>query len=302
MTQLCEDTYCSRQPTQWRYLAPSPLSLMDTFLVTRKSQPLRVSRNSTFSCLGLHLTLCPPQRQAHDHPDLHLDTTLLRDCHKHKDALDPYSLSPTKKHSTPKKPPRKHPSLLTTALMALSLSSLTHAQLSLGCFASGLQIDTNLSPQLPVLQGLSPPYRDIYMSQGSCINYCKTNQYQYAITEDGTSCFCSHEPPPETNRVEDTRCNKPCSGYPFEKCGSQTIHASDVVGSGAYANVMLVGNSLGQPSTTIQGKDAPQTSEIPEMVKPEARKDHEQDNSEQISREPEEDNEDEGGHFLLLFS
>jgi len=139
------------------------------------------------------------------------------------------------------------------------------------------------------------------MSQGSCFNYCKTNQYQYALTEDGTSCFCSHEPPPESNRVEDTRCNKPCAGYPFEMCGSETI-PSGVVGSGAYANVLLIGNSLGQPTTMIPGNDAPQTSEVSEMAKPEVRHDYEQDNSEQMLRSPEEDDEDEGGHFFFCCS
>ncbi|KAF9117966.1 hypothetical protein BGX30_004938, partial [Mortierella sp. GBA39] len=134
--------------------------------------------------------------------------------------------------------------------MASSLSSLTHAQLSLGCFASGLSPSSS-SPTLPVLPGLTPPYRDIYMSQGACSNYCKTSQYMYAIVEAGTECFCSSQAPPDANRVEDKWCDKPCAGYPFEMCGS-TLVAGDVdragggvkVGGGAYANIMLVGNSL----------------------------------------------------------
>ncbi|KAG0350498.1 hypothetical protein BG005_009942 [Podila minutissima] len=133
------------------------------------------------------------------------------------------------------------------------------------------------------------------MSQGSCINYCKTNQYQYAITEDGTSCFCTNQSPPEKNRVEDTYCNKPCAGYPFEMCGSETTNASGVVGN-AYANVMLVGNSLEQPYTTIPGKYVPKPLDVPVIasLKTEVRQDHEQGNTEEASRKRSENDEDEG--------
>ncbi|KAG0096082.1 hypothetical protein BGZ93_005015 [Podila epicladia] len=132
------------------------------------------------------------------------------------------------------------------------------------------------------------------MSQGSCVNYCKTNQYQYAITEGGTLCFCANQSPPEKNRVEDTYCNKPCAGYPFEMCGSETTRASGVAGS-AYANVMLVGNSLEQPSTTIPGKDLPKPSDVPVVasLNTEVRQDHEQGSTEEAPRKRNEEDEDE---------
>ncbi|KAF9904877.1 hypothetical protein EC991_002240 [Linnemannia zychae] len=83
------------------------------------------------------------------------------------------------------------------------------------------------------------------MSQGACSNYCKTSQYMYAVVEGGTACYCSNQQPPDANRVEDSKCDKPCAGYPFEMCGSVPDSAgSSGVGAGAYANVMLVGNSL----------------------------------------------------------
>lgn len=71
------------------------------------------------------------------------------------------------------------------------------------------------------------------------------------------ACFCSSQAPPDANRVEDKWCDKPCAGYPFEMCGSALV-AGDVnlagagveVGGGAYANVILVGNSLAPGSAT----------------------------------------------------
>ncbi|KAF8938509.1 hypothetical protein BGZ58_000765 [Dissophora ornata] len=101
--------------------------------------------------------------------------------------------------------------------MISSLSSLTNAQLNLGCYASGLIADVAQgggvdggsdigTPQkrveFPILPGLSPPHFDIYMSQGACSAYCKTRQFMYAITEGGTTCFCSNQRAPETNKVD----------------------------------------------------------------------------------------------------
>lgn len=87
-------------------------------------------------------------------------------------------------------------------------------------------------------------------------------------------------------------------------CGSETKHASEVVGS-AYANVMLVGNSLVPPSTLIPGKDLQsKPSDVPviALLRAEVRQDHEQGNTEEALREPEEDDEeDDGNPFFILF-
>ncbi|KAF9217367.1 hypothetical protein BGZ59_004677 [Podila verticillata] len=42
------------------------------------------------------------------------------------------------------------------------------------------------------------------MSQGSCINYCKTNQYQYAITEDGEGEDEEDEDEDDSNGEDDS--------------------------------------------------------------------------------------------------
>ncbi|KAG0319353.1 hypothetical protein BGZ99_005145 [Dissophora globulifera] len=88
------------------------------------------------------------------------------------------------------------------------------------------------------------------MSQGACSAYCKVRQYQFAITQGGTTCFCSNGPLQDINKVDDSYCDKPCVGYPLETCGSgyQGLGLGSSSGSGAYANVMLVGNPLSMPA------------------------------------------------------
>ncbi|KAG0043619.1 hypothetical protein BGZ83_011206 [Gryganskiella cystojenkinii] len=77
------------------------------------------------------------------------------------------------------------------------------------------------------------------MSQGACTNFCKSNGAAYAITSDGSTCRCSNQAPLAPNKVDDSKCDKPCMGYPFEKCGGTS--------SPGLANVLLIGGSAGAP-------------------------------------------------------
>ncbi|KAG0213336.1 hypothetical protein BGX28_004674 [Mortierella sp. GBA30] len=45
---------------------------------------------------------------------------------------------------------------------------------------------------------------------------------------------------PDSNKVDNSRCDKPCMGYPFEMCGGSSSHA--------LANVLLIGSSVGLPN------------------------------------------------------
>ncbi|KAG0199832.1 hypothetical protein BGX28_006975 [Mortierella sp. GBA30] len=86
------------------------------------------------------------------------------------------------------------------------------------------------------------------------------------MVEQGNTCFCSNEQPPEQNKVEDARCDRPCAGYPLEMCGSNpavdSLNSKDAGtevetgtganldngreadGANAYASVLLVGNTV----------------------------------------------------------
>jgi hypothetical protein len=110
---------------------------------------------------------------------------------------------------------------------------LAHGQIAIGCFGS--QPDSSLGTD-------AKSYQDIYMSQGACTNFCKSSGAAYALTLDGSTCRCSNQAPLSSNKVDDSKCDKPCMGYPFEMCGGST--------NPGLANVLLIGSSTGAPATS----------------------------------------------------
>ncbi|KAF9418337.1 hypothetical protein BGZ94_009716 [Podila epigama] len=125
--------------------------------------------------------------------------------------------------------------LIRATTLTLALSSLAswsvhvaQAQIAVGCFQN--QVDANIGAD-------TKSYQDIYMSQGACTNFCRGHGTPYAITMDGSTCYCASKPPLDSNKVEDAKCDKPCMGYPFEMCGGTS--------SQALANVLLIGGATG---------------------------------------------------------
>ncbi|KAF9961167.1 hypothetical protein BGZ65_011152 [Modicella reniformis] len=148
----------------------------------------------------------------------------------------------------------KTTTLIFAFFMLISLLKPTSAQLSLGCYASGLMTNgihdgMAIRIESPIFPGLSQPYHDIYMSQEACTVHCKISLFLFAITEGGSTCYCTNQQVPEGSKVEDSKCNKPCAGYPPETCGSAFLGAEGLImnGGGAYANVMLVNHSPSIP-------------------------------------------------------
>lgn len=118
--------------------------------------------------------------------------------------------------------------LRTATTLALATWATVHAQIAVGCFQN--QIDSNNGAD-------TKSYQDIYMSQGACTNFCKGQGTAYAFAMDGFTCHCANQPPLDSNKVDDSKCDKPCMGYPFEMCGGSS--------SRSLANVLLIGGSTG---------------------------------------------------------
>ncbi|KAF9947099.1 hypothetical protein BGZ72_010880 [Mortierella alpina] len=158
-------------------------------------------------------------------------------------------------------------------VLTFSLSTFTHAQIYLGCYAVGsTPAATTLSPggdilqesnpsSIQSLQNLSSPFEDIYMSRGLCTEHCKSLQLMYAVLERGSLCFCFSESPREQSKVDDVHCDKPCAGYTIETCGSGSRPGGleKKEDGSVYGSVLLVGNSLsGVPVSEqpVQGQNS----------------------------------------------
>ncbi|KAI9233324.1 MAG: hypothetical protein BYD32DRAFT_454799 [Podila humilis] len=137
--------------------------------------------------------------------------------------------------------------LRTATTLALAIWATVHAQIAVGCFQN--QIDSSNGAD-------TKSYQDIFMSQGACTNFCKGQGTAYAFTMDGSTCHCANQPPLDSNKVDDSKCDKPCMGYPFEMCGGSS--------SRSLANVLLIGGSTGaipapsssSTSSTTDAKDS----------------------------------------------
>ncbi|ORX88783.1 WSC-domain-containing protein, partial [Basidiobolus meristosporus CBS 931.73] len=125
---------------------------------------------------------------------------------------------------------------MTTLLLIVLLSYAAAAQdTMLGCYSDG--------SSTPLLNGLAGnptipnPYVYEYQSSGKCTEVCSSRGFIYAGTQNGNECYCGNYTPPLSLRVDSSKCNIPCAGYPFETCGGAK-----------YLNVYIVSDR--KPSTT----------------------------------------------------
>ncbi|KAI0170854.1 hypothetical protein BJ166DRAFT_517145 [Pestalotiopsis sp. NC0098] len=99
----------------------------------------------------------------------------------------------------------------TKLLLAISclLSPSWQAHSYIGCFEDSL--------------GLVDIGRYIYQSRGFCINRCDGYHNWVIGLTNGSHCLCGNTIPHMESKVDDTRCNRPCAGYPMDTCKSEII-------------------------------------------------------------------------------
>ena len=74
----------------------------------------------------------------------------------------------------------------------------------------------------PALDGGIKTVDQKAMSQDSCINHCKTKNYQYAALTNAAECFCANQGI-HNNAVkqpDDSKCNSKCTGNSAQTCGA----------------------------------------------------------------------------------
>ncbi|KAG0296218.1 hypothetical protein BGZ98_001062 [Dissophora globulifera] len=92
------------------------------------------------------------------------------------------------------------------------------------------------------------------MSHGACTNFCKSAGSAYALTSEGSLCRCSNSAPLDANKVDDSKCDKPCVGYPFEMCGGSSSNGLvNVLLIGSTANLSVANNGVSSGSDSGTG-------------------------------------------------
>lgn len=109
---------------------------------------------------------------------------------------------------------------------------------SQGCYSS-LGVDLNL------MDGVE------YPTIGGCAEKtCQAQGFKVAASSAGTQCFCGNKLPPKSALVDDSLCNVPCSGYPFEACGDINGTIFTVYNTGKSVTVEISPDESPKPSST----------------------------------------------------
>ncbi|KAH7128892.1 hypothetical protein EDB81DRAFT_808469 [Dactylonectria macrodidyma] len=76
----------------------------------------------------------------------------------------------------------------------------------------------------------------VYLSIGSCSNRCM-QRYKSVTILHLDICFCADTYPPRHSLLDDSKCNVPCPGYPFDACGGRKPDAYSVFNTGLNPDV-----------------------------------------------------------------
>ncbi|KAJ5770036.1 uncharacterized protein N7511_002087 [Penicillium nucicola] len=64
-----------------------------------------------------------------------------------------------------------------------------------------------------------------YQSSGWCLDKCyAANSAAFALT-GGSTCLCGSTLPPDSDKVDSSKCNKPCTGWPSDMCGGSDYYS-----------------------------------------------------------------------------
>ncbi|KAJ6126763.1 hypothetical protein N7523_002375 [Penicillium sp. IBT 18751x] len=89
-----------------------------------------------------------------------------------------------------------------------------------------------------------------FQSSGWCYDRCSNSPYNapaFALTA-GSDCLCGNEFPATSDKVDSSKCNKPCDGWPEDMCGGSGFYS--VYTTGLEANVPSYSDSDSESTTT----------------------------------------------------
>ncbi|KAB8254992.1 WSC domain-containing protein [Aspergillus pseudonomiae] len=92
--------------------------------------------------------------------------------------------------------------------MALLVSAQTQQMNKLGCYTDGTGFENKGSYT--------------YQSLGYCAKVCSQAKAPYMGLHDGAECWCGTSLPDKKSLQPDDKCNKSCTGWPEDHCGSDT--------------------------------------------------------------------------------
>ncbi|KAJ5391346.1 hypothetical protein N7509_006836 [Penicillium cosmopolitanum] len=64
-----------------------------------------------------------------------------------------------------------------------------------------------------------------YQSTGWCSDHCTSKSASYFATTNGKDCLCGSSAPDSSDKVDTSKCDTQCAGYPENKCGGDGFYS-----------------------------------------------------------------------------
>jgi len=97
-----------------------------------------------------------------------------------------------------------------------------------GCYSSSTGLSKNDTYQ--------------FQSKGYCQQQCVPQDSPVQATSNSDECWCGDSVPPSSSKVDDSKCDGPCTGYGVEMCGGD-----------GFFSVYLTGTSTDVPNAVTSG-------------------------------------------------
>ncbi|MCJ1244590.1 hypothetical protein MMC30_001788 [Trapelia coarctata] len=138
--------------------------------------------------------------------------------------------------------------ILSTAIVVVALSGYASAEAYAEAYPTA-QVSQSQSNPSDGLSLKTPTYAGCYSNSGSlgdqgeytyqavgwCQPWCVRQNKPVMGFSNGTNCWCGDKLPPASDKVSDSECDIPCSGYDKANCGG--LHAYAIWNDGILAQV-----------------------------------------------------------------
>ena len=101
-----------------------------------------------------------------------------------------------------------------------------------------------------------------FQASGYCQTQCAGQNALVMATTEGSTCLCGNELPPESAKVDDSKCNEPCNGYDVENCGGKGYYQLYLTGLGTPGTSDDDSSSASPTSTNSQSTTSAKPSVI----------------------------------------
>ncbi|EPS33316.1 hypothetical protein PDE_08278 [Penicillium oxalicum 114-2] len=105
-------------------------------------------------------------------------------------------------------------------------------------------------------EGLSDQVSYTFQSSGWCFDRCNGKKAAVFALTSGTDCLCGTELPPSSSKVDSSKCNTACAGWPQDMCGGSDYYSLYTTGLESDVPAVSATTASGSTSTSGSGSNS----------------------------------------------